>query len=101
MDGDPDFSGTMRYETTFAVRSGAKGIDLGLVGECVRAELNGRDLGWRIDAPYVYFNDALREGENHLVLEVVNNLVHRNPDPFSHFVQLTPSGLLGPVRILY
>ena len=47
------------------------------------------------------FNDALREGENHLVLEVVNNLVHRNPDPFSHFVQLTPSGLLGPVRILY
>ena len=100
--GNPDFSGTMRYETDFNAKPGLKRIDLGLVGECVRAELNGVDLGWRIDAPYVYdVAETIRSGENHLTLEIVNTLVHKHPDSFSHFVQISPSGLLGPVTLLY
>lgn len=72
-----------------------------MVGECVHAWLNGVDLGERIDRPYVYdISNAVHEGKNHLVLEVSNNLVHQHMDYFSQFVQIAPSGPMGPVRLL-
>ena len=98
--GDPEFSGWMRYETEFYADEGAKGIDLGIVGECVHAWLNGEDIGQRICAPYVYLAD-IKPGANRLVLEITNNLVHQHPDHFSHYVQITPSGLIGPVKLIY
>jgi len=99
-DGDRDFSGLMRYETEFIAQSGAVGIDLGIVGECAHVWLNGRDIGQRICAPYVYMAD-IEEGVNKLVVQVANNLVHIHKDGFSHYMQISPSGLIGPVKVLY
>ena len=43
----------------------------------------------------------LRAGANTLVVEVTNTLVKQQRDFFSRFAQQEPSGLLGPVRLLY
>ena len=99
--GDPSFSGWMRYETEFDAEEGVAAIDLGLVGECAHAWLNGSDLGERIDRPYVYdVSGAIRPGKNRLIVEISNNLVHQHMDYFSQFIQIAPSGLLGPVKLL-
>ena len=101
-EGDDTFSGWMRYETRFEAKNGAAALDLGLVGECAHAWLNGVDLGERIHAPYVFdISSAVREGTNELTVEVTNSLVHQQPDPFSLYMPISPSGLLGPVEILY
>lgn len=100
-EGDDGFSGWMRYETAFEAAEGAAALDLGLVGECARVWLNGVDLGERVHAPYVFDVAAsVRPGRNELVVEVTNSLVHQQPDVFSRYVQIPPSGLLGPVRQL-
>ncbi len=101
-EGDPSFSGWMKYETEFEVEEEVSAIDLGQVGEVVHAWLNGIDLGERVDAPYVYdVSRAVKAGKNHLALEIANNLVHQHMDYFSQFVQIAPSGLLGPVKLMY
>ncbi|MBR4888891.1 MAG: glycosyl transferase family 2 [Clostridia bacterium] len=97
--GDPGFSGWMKYETTFETAEEVNGFDLGLVGECVHAWLDGEDLGVRVTFPYAY-EKKMAPGKHSLVLEITNNLVHRHKDHFSTFMQITPSGLLGPVKIL-
>ena len=100
-EGDSSFSGFMRYETEFVSDGNTAGIDLGVVGECAHLWLNGVDLGLRIAPPYVYdLRGALKPGVNCLTVEVVNNLVHVKPDRFSSFLQITPSGLIGPVKLL-
>lgn len=100
-EGDSSFSGFMRYETEFTANENTVGIDLGVVGECAHLWLNGVDLGLRIAPPYVYdLRGALKPGINKLTVEVVNNLVHVEQDRFSTYVQITPSGLIGPVKLL-
>ncbi len=102
MDGNDTFSGFMRYETAFAAKAGAVGIDLGIVGECCDICINGEKIATLYDAPYTVLREGLfREGENTLSVTVSNSLVHAVPDPFSRFVQIPPSGLLGEVKILY
>ncbi len=77
-------------------------LDLGLVGECAKAEVGGRSLGWRVAPPYTYaLHGEMQKGENLLRIEVVNSLVHEVPDWFSTYMQIPPSGLLGPVRLGY
>ena len=101
-EGDDTFCGHMGYETVFAVDEEPSAVDLGRVGQCVKAWLNGVYLGQRIDAPYVFdISGAVQKGENTLKVEVTNSLVHRQPDDLSRFVQIPPSGLMGPVRLLF
>ena len=100
LNGDPDFSGWMRYETEFTADEGAVGLDLGLVGECAHVYINDEDIGERICEPYVYMTE-IKPGKNKLVIEVTNNLAHIHKDRFSHYVQISPSGLIGPVKVLY
>ena len=100
INGDPDFSGVMRYETEFTAEEGAAGLCLGQVGECAHVWLNGEDIGERICPPYVYLT-GIKPGVNKLVIEVANNLVHIHKDRFSSYVQISPSGLIGPVKVLY
>ncbi len=97
--GDPDFSGWMKYETEFEAAKELAGLDLGLVGECVHAWLDGEDLGVRVTFPYAY-KKHIAPGKHSLVLEITNNLVHQHKDHFSTYMQITPSGLLGPVKAL-
>ena len=97
--GDPDFSGWMKYEGEFELDAAAAGIDLGIVGECVHAWLDGEDLGVRVTFPYAY-EKPIAPGKHNLVLEITNNLVHQHQDRFSTFMQITPSGLIGPVKVI-
>lgn len=101
-DGWPRFSGRMRYRTKLCLTGGKKaGLDLGRVGGTAKLTVNGRNLGMRICAPYRWdISEAVREGENLIEVEVANTLVHRIREHFSEYMQIAPSGLLGPVRLL-
>ena len=99
-DERPDFSGIARYETTFDAPEGGSVLDLGSVGETARVTLNGTPLGARICGPYTFdVRGKLWEKGNRLCVEVANTLVYRTPDAFSKFLAVSPSGLLGPVRL--
>ena len=101
-DEMPDFSGKMKYETTFSVTGSRRlRLDLGRVGETARVYVNGKLVGDRVTAPYSYdITDYVREGENELVVIVSNTLANRVKDHFSTYMQIPPSGLLGPVKLL-
>lgn len=107
----PDFSGTVRYETTFVPAQLPAGdgrpaalLEAGEAGETVEFFVNGRPAGVCLCPPFRVPLDAgdLHAGENTLCIEVTNTLVkaqHKNPfDPY--FVQ-EPTGLIGPVRLTY
>ena len=101
-DEMPDFSGKMKYETTFSVTGSRRlRLDLGRVGETARVYVNGKLVGDRVTAPYSYeITDYVREGENELAVIVSNTLANRVKDHFSTYMQIPPSGLLGPVKLL-
>lgn len=100
-DNLPEFSGLIRYECVFeATQNTPVLLDLGEVGQTAQVRLNGTDMGIKICPPYTYYiGDFVRSGENILTITVANTLVHRIQDYFSHYLQIPPSGLLGPVRI--
>lgn len=97
----PDFSGVARYRGSFSLEeAGPLLLDLGQVGETARVLLNGQDLGMRICPPYRFDLDgAVQAGENRLEIQVANTLVHRIKDPFSHYIAIPPTGLMGPVTL--
>jgi hypothetical protein len=100
----PRFSGTLSYETSFEWSSSQDriAIDLGQVYETAQVWVNGRSAGVCICPPYRLEVDGLvHPGKNSLVIEVTNTLVKDQHDFLSRFAQQEPSGLLGPVRLLY
>jgi len=103
-DFEPDFSGKMRYTFKFNAEKGGGRvfIDLGRVGQNAELMLNGRYCGIRISAPYLYeITDAINDGENEAIVIVSNTLAERVRDRFSHYLQLSPSGLLGEISLKY
>ncbi len=100
----PDFSGVMRYVFTLpldAIPQNAV-LDLGRVGYTAKVWINGKDAGMRITAPYTFpIAHLLKEGENEIIIEVANTLVGKIRDAFSHYMPIPPSGLLGPVQLLW
>ena len=102
-DHKTDFSGIIRYDGDMKLSaSQLQGIlDLGEVGQTAHVWLNGKDLGVRVCPPYHFDLDGVAHvGTNTLRIEVANTLANKIRDHFSYFMQLTPSGLLGPVKIL-
>ena len=102
-DRMPEFSGKIRYTCTVDRASMPEAerlaIDLGTVGQNAHLWCNGRDLGVRVCAPYRFeLTDALRGGENELVIVVSNTLGNAVRDPLSDYMAIPASGLLGPVR---
>ena len=117
------FSGTATYRNTFKIskkdlkQEGRFILDLGQVGCLAEVIVNGQKLGTLWKNPYtIDITDALRKGENHLELKVVNLWVNRligdlQPDckqkytycSFDKFYRadspLQPSGLITPVNI--
>ena len=76
-------------------------LDLGYVDSTAELRLNGEKLGTRICPPYLFdISGHVRDGENELEVIVSNTLANRVKDNFSVFMQIPPSGLLGPVRLL-
>ncbi len=102
-EGWPQFSGRIRYRTELWLEEGiGAGIDLGQVGGTAKLAINGIELGMRICAPYRWdISEVARGGSNLVEVEVANTLVHRLRDRFSEYMQIRPSGLLGPVRVYY
>ena len=99
-DRIPDFSGKIRYRAEFTAADGYTVLDLGDVGEVAEVWLNGQQVGVRIDAPYKFdLRPALRSGTNHIEILVTSNLGHRRRDRFSAFIQIPPSGLIGPLSL--
>lgn len=101
----PGFSGKMRYEATFQLPDSKQDdiwqLDLGAVGQCAHVWVNGVDCSVRIAPPYRFsIGSAVRPEENSLRIEVSNTLVQTIMDGFSTYLQLPPSGLLGPVTLL-
>ena len=101
-DGDPDFSGFVRYSASFdAGDCPPVVLDLGQVGQTVRMTLNGVDLGWRVAPPYSFdVSAAARPGENRVELLVANTLGNALRDPLSFYMPVPPTGLLGPVELV-
>ncbi len=113
------YSGTATYTTEFMIDEVPEGdlfLNLGEVGVMAEVTLNGEDLGVAWISPYrLPAKDQVVPGKNHLEVEVVN--VWRNrmvgdmelpeAERFTTYTvadlqkgeELTPSGLMGPVRI--
>ena len=94
------FSGHILYDTVFNAKKGKYILDLGYVGEIAEVTLNGKNLGARVIPPYSFdISEALKEGENHLLIKVTNSNVFKERDMISSFMRIEPSGLLGPVKL--
>ena len=99
----PTFSGKMRYTFKINVEKGNNvSLDLGRVGTSARLVLNGKDMGVRFTAPFVFdITDAVKQGENEVVVTVGNTLTQKVRDRFSFNMLLAPSGLLGEMKLKY
>jgi hypothetical protein len=131
-DGIRYYSGSATYSKAFTLTAeqarGPARLQLGEVHDIARIYLNGKDLGVVWTAPWsADLGDALKAGDNELLIEVTNCWANRLigdaglpaqqrytetnvrliPDrgPFLDYEaysakdELMPSGLLGPVRI--
>ncbi|MDR2135093.1 MAG: hypothetical protein LBO76_00595 [Treponema sp.] len=102
-EGKPDFSGRIRYRAEFSLQKaeGILALDFNAPGQTVKMKLNGKDCGMRICPPYQYdVTGIAKPGANTLELEIANTLVQSVKDQFSFYVQIPPSGLQDPVRLL-
>jgi hypothetical protein len=118
------FSGTGTYTKTIQAlpewfkKSARLWIDLGEVKNLAEVMVNGKSLGIAWHAPYrVEATSALKPGANEVTIKVINAWVNRligdaQPDattkytfadvkPYKANSPLLPSGLLGPVQILW
>ena len=102
-DHEIGFSGVVRYEGSLKLKAEQTTavLDLGVVWQTSHVWLNGVDLGLRVCPPYRYdLKGIAKVGQNDLRIEVANTLANKVRDHFSYFMQLTPSGLLGPLELL-
>ena len=102
-DFKPTFSGKMRY--TFNIDAEKRDnvvLDLGRVGHCAALKVNGKDMGTRFTAPYIFdVTDAITDGKNEVVVTVGNTLAQAVRDRFSFNMLIAPAGLLGEMKIKY
>ena len=106
VDHDPDFSGTMEYQTEFRLKKDVRALelDLGDVYETAEVWINDRPVGVRVAPPYIWTvdGDAAHAGDNTLKVRVVNTLGQQESlrDRFGMTLPQEPTGLLGPVKLL-
>lgn len=100
-NGLPNFSGEMRYTAEFTLeKPGRYMLDLGKVGHTARLSVNGHNLGVRIGESYAWdISSVVRAGKNTIEITAANTLVNRIHDRFSIYLQLLPSGIIGPVTL--
>jgi hypothetical protein len=105
---DKEFAGTVKYQIEITPdRKGYSVLDLGEVYGSCQASLNGRKLGTRLSAPYLFdVSEVLVDGTNHLEIEVELADTRRVPKGFEVMMSslcatvysaLDPGGLIGPV----
>lgn len=114
------FSGTATYKKTLNVKKESDrtyALDLGQVMVMAKVKINGQYAGGAWTPPYrVDVTDLLKDGENTVEVDVVNNWMNRligdarlpeqdritwtNIQSWNADSALQPSGLLGPVRLI-
>lgn len=121
-EGIKYFSGTASYQKSLDIAAGKTGpgrhvyVDLGGLREVGEVVLNGQPLGIVWKAPFrVDLTPAARAGKNELIVNITNLWINRlvgdtltkgkrytrsNIDRGEGWGEL-PSGLLGPVKLLY
>ena len=108
---DSEFAGTVTYQTDIGLSGQSYStLDLGEVYGACRVRLNGHELGSRLSAPYLFdISGVVREGENHLEVEVELSDARHTPKGFevmmsslcaTVYAALEPGGLFGPVRFV-
>jgi len=102
----PEYSGTIRYETTFTVDQSVLQerivLELGAVYEIAEVWLNDVHIGVRICPPYeLEVTTSIRVGINTLRVDVTNTLAKKIPTDFDRAMPQEPSGLVGPVQLRY
>lgn len=119
-EGIKYYSGTVAYNKTIEVKDENIGkncsIDLGEVREVAEVFVNGKSAGIMWKYPYkVDITNLLKVGKNELKIEIVNMWANRLTgdkllEPDERFCrtnngwdqkELLPSGLLGPVKLMY
>ena len=115
------YSGTARYHKKFSLpkkpENGRIFIDFSKVSVMAKVTLNGKEAGGIWTAPFrTEITEAVREGENDLIVEVANTWANRIlgdaqlPEEERKVVphtmpraktKLQTSGLIGPVAIIY
>lgn len=105
----PDFSGFIRYESTFNWNGSDTPAVLSIddAYEGVELWINDKNMGMRICPPYVFdISGALKDGENTVRIEVANTLYRKTkamqsgPNPFGpKAFFMDPSGIVGEVKI--
>lgn len=100
-NGVRDFSGHMKYETSFDLAEKGKYIlDLGYAGEIAQVYVNGQDAGKKLFPPYEFdISDYAVAGKNKLDIIITNHNGYSRRDYFSAFMLMEASGLIGPVVI--
>ncbi len=94
----PDFAGKVHYSAAIENARDIRRIELCGVGDTALVEINGRPVGRRICAPFLFDTEGLwQEGENTLTITVSTTLGRRVPDRFSACMVSNPPGLQGPV----
>jgi len=97
----PRFCGEIRYTTILKGDAHYTILNLGDVGEIAELFINGNYCGAKIGHPYIFnIEGKLKQGENHIQIDVVNNLAYTNRDMLSTYYALPPSGILGPITIV-
>lgn len=100
--GKENFTGVIRYETTFFIEkmTDAVQIELDSVYEGAGLSVNGSKQRVRICPPYVFnVTDAVKAGENRLAVEVTTTLGREQKDWLSQFLLLEPAGITDAVII--
>ncbi len=107
----PEFSGWVRYETTFTCASDDAVLELENAFEVASVTVNGKDAGLRFCPPYRYdLKGLVQEGENTLCIEVATTLeravVAMPPRPDDLMAMMNPGlkigypyGLMGKVNL--
>ena len=99
----PNFSGKMKYTFTLTVPNGAKRVflDLGRVGQNASLKIGEKELGIRVAPPYLFeITDAVSAGDNKVEVVVSNTLAQQVKDRLSCLLPLSPSGLLGEMKLI-
>lgn len=104
VEGLADVSGVGVYRKSFDLPSQALSgrkilVDLGTVGDVAAITLNGKAFGTEI-GPFVFdVTDAVKAGQNDLVVTVANSPNNAFVGPKAKKLTARPAGLIGPVRV--
>lgn len=95
LTGFEDRAGTVSYNTELTLKNNGYGIFIELenVYETAEVFINGRSVGIKICAPYVFdITESAIDGLNKIKIEVTNTLGAGNQDALSQYLVIEPFG---------